>query len=135
MLFELTVEQVMKERWRCLIVCLTWVISFYVFLVFKLDAVIEAEKQAARELIHKKKDKAMLALKRKGTPRIVEASCYLSYKYWETSNILILVLLFCHFLFCLIVLFLFCLIGIILLLFFFIFWWLCNCVSINIEGW
>lgn len=33
---------------------------------FQLDAVIEAEKQAARDLIHqKRKDRALLALKKK----------------------------------------------------------------------
>lgn len=37
-------------------------------LVFQLDAVIEAEKQAARDLIReKKKDRALLALKKKKT--------------------------------------------------------------------
>lgn len=39
-----------------------------VLLVFQLDAVIEAEKQAARDLIReKKKDRALLALKKKKT--------------------------------------------------------------------
>jgi charged multivesicular body protein 6 len=39
-----------------------------VFFVFQLDAVIEAEKQAARDLIReKKKDRALLALKKKKT--------------------------------------------------------------------
>lgn len=38
----------------------------FLFLVFQLDAVIEAEKQAARELVReKKKDRALLALKKK----------------------------------------------------------------------
>jgi len=38
------------------------------FRVFQLDAVIEAEKQAARDLIReKKKDRALLALKKKKT--------------------------------------------------------------------
>jgi hypothetical protein len=38
------------------------------FFVFQLDAVIEAEKQAARDLIReKKKDRALLALKKKKT--------------------------------------------------------------------
>lgn len=45
-----------------------WVSSpfFFSFFVFQLDAVIEAEKQAARELVReKKKDRALLALKKK----------------------------------------------------------------------
>jgi len=38
------------------------------FFIFQLDAVIEAEKQAARDLIReKKKDRALLALKKKKT--------------------------------------------------------------------
>lgn len=41
---------------------------FLSFCVFQLDAVIEAEKQAARDLIReKKKDRALLALKKKKT--------------------------------------------------------------------
>lgn len=38
----------------------------FVILFYQLDAVIEAEKQAARDLIReKKKDRALLALKKK----------------------------------------------------------------------
>lgn len=41
-------------------------ISFLLWSSFQLDAVIEAEKQAARDLIReKKKDRALLALKKK----------------------------------------------------------------------
>lgn len=48
-----------------------WSRSYFIsfgFLFFQLEAVIEAEKQAARDLIReKKKDRALLALKKKKT--------------------------------------------------------------------
>lgn len=49
-------------------VVLYWINSCFLFVIifFQLDAVIEAEKQAARDLIReKKKDRALLALKKK----------------------------------------------------------------------
>ncbi|CAJ2644980.1 unnamed protein product [Trifolium pratense] len=50
--------------WRCL----PFLYLFLILRLRKLDVVIEAEKQAARNLIlEKKKDRALLALKKKKT--------------------------------------------------------------------
>lgn len=41
-------------------------LSMYVFLPFQLEKVIEAEKEAARQLVQqKKRDRALIALKKK----------------------------------------------------------------------
>lgn len=45
---------------------IAWLFTFIILILFQLEAVIEAEKQAAKDLLReKRKDRALLALKKK----------------------------------------------------------------------
>jgi len=75
-------------------------LSFFlsVFFIFQLDAVIEAEKQAARDLIReKKKDRALLALKKKKTQEelLKQVDTWLI-NVEQQVIFLLLILLLCH---------------------------------------
>jgi len=82
---------------------------FLSFRVFQLDAVIEAEKQAARDLIReKKKDRALLALKKKKTQEellkqvdtwLINVEQQVIFLYYY-SVIYIFCLCFCFILYC-----------------------------------